>query len=71
MTNEPSDLWNIEHKLVEEGYLDSVELWGINSGHEDFQPLADTSKLQLGESGEDSARGWGSRSAPSSGVRSR
>jgi hypothetical protein len=63
MTDEPRELSDVKDKLTEEHDTDIVEKWGIDSGHEVLQVLADALELEAGESGEDSTcqRRWTSR----------
>jgi hypothetical protein len=53
--HEPGELRSVEKELVEEGYGQGVELWGIDLGNEVLQVFADPLECQLGESGEKDA----------------
>src|SRR6266849_2903147 len=59
-TYEPGELWSVEKELMEEGYRQGVDLWGIDLGNEVLQIFADPLEHQLGESGKKNAceRRW-------------
>ena len=46
MTKKPNGLRNVKDNLIEEGNFEVIESRGIDSGHEDFQVLAETSETQ-------------------------
>jgi hypothetical protein len=48
-------LGGVEIDLIEEDYLEVAEPRGIDTGHEDIQIFADSSELEIRESGEDRA----------------
>jgi hypothetical protein len=47
-TDEPGELWSVEKELMEEGYRQALELWGIDLGHEVLQVFADPLECQFG-----------------------
>ena len=55
VTDKTDDLWSVKYDLIKEGYLQFVELRGIDAGHEVVQVLADPLERQRGENGEDRA----------------
>ena len=40
-TDELDELWRVEHGIIREGYVQGVELRGIDAGHEVLQVFAD------------------------------
>ena len=55
MSDEPVELWNIEH---EEKYPKPVEFKGINSGNEVFQVFTNTFEFKVGGCRDDSTHWW-------------
>ena len=53
MTDEVEELLDVKDELMEERNVESVDSRSIDSGHEVFQILVNTVKLQLFESRED------------------
>jgi hypothetical protein len=63
-TDELGELWSVEGELIEEGYRQGLESWGIDLGKEVLRVLADPLECQIGDGGEESAceRRWMSAS---------
>jgi hypothetical protein len=53
VTDEAWELLDVQDDLIEERDVETVELRSINSGHEVFQILANTSELEPFKSRED------------------
>ena len=47
------ELWHVEYDIIEEYYIQVVELRGIDAGHEVLQIFADSLETKQYESGED------------------
>ena len=69
VTDESDQLWCVEYDIIEKGYIQMVELRGIDAGHEFVQVSADPLEQKTGENGEDRACLW--RGTPACPVRER
>ena len=61
--HELGELWSVEYKLLEGGYLNRVKQRGIDPGHEDLQIFTDPFELKTSETWEGNACWWRQTSA--------